>query len=144
MRVMLVGVVLSAGIAVGDAMAAEPSLVVNVATQDSEGQVHCHLFRGDDGFPMKFKKAMKHAKSSVKDKKAKCSFSDLPAGQYAVVAFHDANSDGELDTNFIGMPKEGVGVSNNTKGSMGPPDYDDARFDFGGTLKTLSIQLRYR
>lgn len=144
MRVMLVGVVLSAGIAVGDASAAESSLVVNVATRDSQGQVHCHLFRSDDGFPMKFKKALKHAKSSVKDKKATCAFSELSAGQYAVVAFHDANSDGELDTNFIGMPKEGVGVSNNAKGRMGPPDYDDARFDFSGASKTLSIQLRYR
>jgi len=33
---------------------------------------------------------------------------------------HDENSNGKMDTNFIGMPREGVGASNNAKGHMGP------------------------
>jgi hypothetical protein len=42
------------------------------------------------------------------------------------------NSNGKLDRNFMGSPKEGVGASNDAKGSFGPPKFADARFTFKG------------
>lgn len=59
-------------------------------------------------------------------------FRDLPAGKYAVAAFHDANGDGELNANFVGMPTEGYGFSNDARGFMGPPSFDDAAFSLDG------------
>ncbi len=53
----------------------------------------------------------------------------LPPGQYAMSIFHDVNGNGELDTNFIGMPKEPIAMSNNAKAKFGPPKYEDAVFD---------------
>ena len=52
----------------------------------------------------------------------------LPLGSYAFSIFYDANGNGELDTNFIGMPKEPIALSNNAKARFGPPKYEDAAF----------------
>ena len=49
---------------------------------------------------------------------SECQFScgGLSSGSYAFIVFHDENFNGELDTNILGMPIEGVGNSNNHKG----------------------------
>ena len=55
----------------------------------------------------------------------------LPLGQYAISIFFDVNNNGELDTNFIGIPKEPVALSNNARPKFGPPKYKDAVFSVG-------------
>jgi len=52
----------------------------------------------------------------------------LPPGEYALSVFYDEDGDGEMDTNFIGMPKEPIAMSNNAVAKFGPPSYDDAVF----------------
>lgn len=52
----------------------------------------------------------------------------LPAGEYALSVFQDVNDDGKLERNFIGMPKEPAGLSNNLRPKFGPPKYKDAAF----------------
>ena len=37
---------------------------------------------------------------------------NVPDGEYLVMLVHDINNNGKLDTTFIGMPKEPVGLSN--------------------------------
>ena len=66
----------------------------------------------------------------------------LPPGEYALTAFHDANGNGELDTNFIGIPKEPVAMSNNARPRFGPPRYRDARFTLGRELLVQRITLK--
>ena len=53
----------------------------------------------------------------------------LPPGRYAVSAFHDANSDGILNRNLVGMPAEGRGFSRRARTRFGPPSFDDAAFE---------------
>jgi uncharacterized protein (DUF2141 family) len=67
-------------------------------------------------------------------------FSNLARGRYSISAFCDLNSDGELNTNFIGIPIEPVGFSNNAKGSFGPPSFADSSFEFY-KKKTVYIDL---
>ena len=68
-------------------------------------------------------------------------FGDLPAGDYAVKAFHDVDGDGEMDTNPFGMPTEPYAFSNNAVGNMGPARWDRARFAVSGeTTQTISIR----
>lgn len=55
---------------------------------------------------------------------------ELDFGEYAIQVYHDLDSNDEMKTNWIGIPKEPVGTSNNAKGSMGPPKYKDAKFVF--------------
>ena len=65
---------------------------------------------------------------------------NLPAsGDYAVTVFHDKNSNGRLNTNFIGMPTEGVGVSGNPGGM---PRYSRSQVTLTNG-SAISITMRY-
>ena len=66
----------------------------------------------------------------------------LPLGDYALSVFYDQDGDGKLKTNFIGMPKEPIALSNNAVAKFGPPEYDDAVFSLGAQplIQNLSIK----
>jgi len=66
----------------------------------------------------------------------------LPLGNYALSVFYDQDGDGELKTNFIGMPKEPIALSNNAVAKFGPPKYSDAVFSLGAQpiIQSLSIK----
>ncbi len=66
---------------------------------------------------------------------------DLPPGHYAVSVYLDENQNGKLDLNFIGIPKEPVGASNNPEPGLGPPRFKDCTFDMGNADRTLQIKL---
>ena len=68
-------------------------------------------------------------------------FENLPAGDYAVKAFHDVNGDGQMNTNPFGMPTEPYAFSNNAVGNMGPARWDRAHFAVSGET-TQSINIR--
>lgn len=65
----------------------------------------------------------------------------LPPGDYALSVFYDVNNNGELDTNFIGIPKEPVALSNNARPRFGPPKYKDAVFSLGAEPLTQRISM---
>lgn len=67
----------------------------------------------------------------------------LPAGEYAAFAYHDENSDHNINTNLIGIPKEGYGASQKAKNRFGPPKYADARFIISASdTESTSIQVQ--
>lgn len=55
-------------------------------------------------------------------------FNDVPVGEYAIICFHDANSNNRMDFEPNGMPLEDYGASNNKLSRVGPPLFDDAKF----------------
>ena len=65
---------------------------------------------------------------------------ELPPGTYAIGIFHDANLNNQLDNYFFGVPREQYGFSNNARGFMGPPSFDDAAFSVEGKTE-ISIGL---
>jgi uncharacterized protein (DUF2141 family) len=67
---------------------------------------------------------------------------DLPFGKYALSIFHDKNDNDELDSNWMGIPKEPYGFSNNAKGSFGPPSYEKVVFDFEKDQQTHSVRVK--
>jgi uncharacterized protein (DUF2141 family) len=111
--------------------------------RSDKGQVFCALYSSPDGFPKKSEKATAHFKSAISDKQAVCEFSGIAPGTYAVSVFHDENSNGKLDTNLMGIPREGVGASNGAKGHFGPPKFDDAAFHFSGGQLDLKVTVNY-
>ena len=62
---------------------------------------------------------------------------EIPAGIYAIGYYIDANENQKLDTNFIGVPKEEYGFSNNARGAFGPPSFESASFTLDSYLKLL-------
>ncbi len=67
---------------------------------------------------------------------------DLAPGTYAFVAFADENSNGKLDTNFLGIPSERYGFSNNVMGLFGPPDFSAASLQLTDEKTRIAIRLR--
>ena len=65
----------------------------------------------------------------------------VPPGDYAVHVYHDLDANGKMKTNFIGIPKEPTGVSNDAKGKMGPPKFKDAVLSVGTEPTTIPINL---
>lgn len=61
---------------------------------------------------------------------------EIPPGTYAIKLHIDENENGKLDTNFIGIPKEQYGISNNALFL----DFDAASFDID-TIKKVLIDL---
>lgn len=70
-------------------------------------------------------------------------FKNIPDGIYALRFFHDENDNGELDTNFIGIPKEGYGFSNDARGIAGPPSFKAASFTVEGKNTLISAKVSY-
>ena len=67
-------------------------------------------------------------------------FANLPAGDYAIKVFQDADDDGELDFGIMG-PSEAYGFSNGARATFGPPAWEAARFHFAGGQETIRIEM---
>ena len=71
------------------------------------------------------------------------SIPNLEVGRYAIAVYHDENKNQKLDKNFVGIPKEGYGFSNNAVGKLGPPKFSETSFSLDTNLKKLSIRMNY-
>jgi uncharacterized protein (DUF2141 family) len=65
----------------------------------------------------------------------------LEYGEYAVRVFHDENRNGKIDTNFLGIPDEDYGYSNDASGWFGPPSWENAKFIFNKPEMTIEIEV---
>lgn len=104
------------------------------------GTVRCALFTSSQRY---LKKSKFGAKAKVNKGQATCRFVDVPPATYAMATFHDANNNGKLDTNWMGIPSEGVCASNSAKGSFGPPKWKDAKFVYRGGSMQQRVRINY-
>jgi uncharacterized protein (DUF2141 family) len=74
---------------------------------------------------------------------AKAVFEKVPEGIYGVSVVHDENKSGQIDMDPGGMPLEGYGFSNNPAKQMGPPPFDEFKFELKQPEKSLDISLIY-
>lgn len=120
-------------------LAQNSNLTISVSNlKDDTGILIAELYNSKENF---LKKVYKTSSSVIKSNAALVHFAGLPAGEYTVLVYHDRNSNGKLDKYFIGMPKEPVACSNNAKGFMGPPKYEDAKFNVGSVDSKISIKM---
>lgn len=112
--------------------------------KNSKGTVACALFEAPAGFPSEYlRSATNIMVIKIKKSQARCDFEDIPKGVYALAVIHDENMNGKLDTNALGIPKEGYGFSNNAKGVIGAPSFSAASFPHDGGDLELTISLHY-
>lgn len=90
--------------------------------ENSKGQIIVDFRDGNN-------KELKAHFGKIVDKQCIITINDLKPERYLFKYFHDENNNKKLDTNFIGIPKEGYGFSNNAKGNFGPPDYKKTIFE---------------
>ena len=134
------------GVASQLALAEELTGIVTVeisGLQDTQGNVYIAVYDSDDtwlGDEVVLRKKVTIA--DALDGELVRTELQLPLGEYALSVFYDRDDDGELDTNFIGIPKEPVALSNNATASFGPPSYEDAVFMLGAQPIIQSIIMR--
>lgn len=118
------------------------TIILNVTQiqTDKGGEISAGIFVREN-FP-KVGKQLVGQEKSVTGKSMQLIFENVPVGEYGVVAFQDIDKNKDLKTNFVGLPKEPIGFSNDAKIKFGPPDFDDAKVkvEAGKTL-TLTIIL---
>jgi uncharacterized protein (DUF2141 family) len=120
------------------------SIHVDVADLRSDrGHVVCFLYNSDVGFPKDQSVSIAKMNGVISGGRSSCDFVSVPAGTYAISVYHDENDNGRLDANFLGIPKEGVGASNDAKAHFGPPKFKDAKFFVEGNPQTLVIHIHY-
>ncbi|MDH3709362.1 MAG: DUF2141 domain-containing protein [Cyclobacteriaceae bacterium] len=114
-------------------------LLLNVENIDSKsGQLIISLFSNADDF---LKKPVYEKFVSV-DQAAYMTIelTDVPEGDYALCVVHDENGNGNIDTNFLKIPKEAYGFSHNPNSKFGPPKFHKAKFSFRENLE-LTVLL---
>lgn len=117
-------------------------LIVRVkGLRNNSGDVKIGLFNNRESFEGKSEK-LKGAILPIREGMAIWEIDSLPFGEYAIKLFHDEDGDDKLDRNFIGLPKEQYGFSNNAKGRFGPPKYEKAKFLFRQDEMVVEIDLK--
>ncbi len=112
--------------------------------RNATGMMACALLNATDGFPDVQAKSFQYVYVSINSGVASCEFKDVAAGTYAVSVFHDENDNKKLDKNFVGIPLEGYGVSNNIRHMMSAPEFKESSFQVNGEVdKNIKIRMGY-
>ncbi len=113
-----------------------------VGLQSNRGSVIMTLYNSDAGYPTDESKAIRKCSIPIQNRVAVTTFQNLPRGNYAVACYHDEDGNGKLNTNFLGIPTEGLGASNDAKGFFGPPKFKDAKFQVISDT-SITVHIRY-
>ena len=137
-----------ASVAIGGARADEPSqetAVLRVRVDDlrnDRGQLRVGVFDSAKGFPKRREGAVVW-RSVAADAEERVVEVALPPGRYAVVVLHDEDADKKLDANWLGVPTEGYGVTNNPKPRLRAATFKEAAFDLAAEGAELTVSIQY-
>ena len=120
---------------------AQNSIQVKVTgIREASGNILIALFNNEGDF---LKKAVQSRSIKASDTTVIYVFDNLAAGDYAISIIHDENSNGELDKNYLGIPREGFAFGNNSMGTFGPPSFEKARVTVGVKKVVQEVSVKY-
>ena len=131
------------GFALGTTTTRAATLVVKVeAVSPKGGNVRVALYdlqsyEGHEGSPIADRVVPAMAPETI------VQFEELPAGTYAIKMFQDINRNGEFDMNWIGLPAEPFGFSNDARPLFDQPSFDRTKFTVGNGRRTITIHLQH-
>lgn len=137
--VLAAGLVPQASVAASGEDHAQVSIAVK-GLRNKKGYVHVCMTDKANRFPDKctgFRKTVAARSNLV------LTFSDVPAGRYAIALVHDENGNGKMDMTMGIMPREGFGFSRDPALIKGPPRFSSAAFDVGHNNVRQTINIRY-
>lgn len=122
-------------------LAAQANLEVTIRNiREAKGVIRIALFTNEEDF---LKKVELRKVVKAEGKEITVIFENLNPGDYAVSAIHDENENGELDSNIVGIPKEGFAFGNNAMGTFGPPSFDKAKVTLEKNDEKQIVDLKY-
>lgn len=115
-----------------------PSLEVNISNITSnKGTIQVGLYKSKENFLQKTYKSMQVTADKTG---VQVVFEDIEPGEYAISLYHDEDDNQKLNT-FFRIPTEPYGISNNAKGSFGPPKWENAKFTIDKESVIQNIKL---
>ena len=115
--------------------------LVVAGLRSNNGQVRVGLYNTKESYHSRGKlPALLRAKLKIDHNKAVYTFEDIPYGEYTIKLYHDENGNDKLDKNFLGIPKEPYGFSNNARG-LGLPSYKKAKFTIASKEMSMEINM---
>jgi uncharacterized protein (DUF2141 family) len=97
--------------------------------ENAEGAAGIAVWNGAQGFPEGIEHAVATTYATIENGRASARFDDLAPGTWAITVYHDRNDNKRFDKNWMGMPKEAWGVSNNVRPRLRAPRFDEARLE---------------
>lgn len=126
-------------------MASAAELTVTVTNiQKNEGSLYIRIYDTSSKWLSQEKDGPRAtqviALGELKDAKDITKTFELPEGTYAATVIHDANNNGMLDKNWMGIPTEATGETGNGEEKNGPPAFADCAFEIiGSTQKSIKL-----
>ena len=145
MQRFLVGLILLSNLVVSSQADAASSSTLTVTISglgNQQGQVCFSLFSGRQGFPSDGTYAVQASCISATNTPVVVTFQHLNVGSYAVAVFHDTNGDGILNRNWLGIPTEAFGFSQNPTILTSAPRFGDSAVLVAGSQTAIQIRLQ--
>lgn len=109
---------------------------------NTNGELSIGLYnKNDDTFGDR-KNSLKGIDLKIDGKRMFYTFKNIPNGTYAIAVLHDENKNKKLDTNFLGIPSEGYGFSNNLRPMLRGVNFEEAKFNVNGDVH-ITINMGY-
>ncbi len=95
--------------------------------------VNVKKFKNNDGLAYvmlqdQTQKSLQQQWIKIEENETQAIFKNLKSGKYAVRSYHDENNNKKMDTDFLGIPKESWGCSNNVRPPLSAPKFEDMIF----------------
>lgn len=107
--------------------------------ESDEGQAIVTIFDSEKGW---LKEPVKRLYQKIESNKCLVEIDSLKFGTYGVTVIHDDNFNSEMDTNFLGIPSEDYGFSNDAEPSFGPAKWKDAKFEINNQQTKIKIKIQ--
>ena len=123
-------------------------LIINLSDQKKAGTLMLAMYNNAEAFEgsvVKEKRSeigvFKGLELYLEPKDSTQLSTEIPDGEYAIAFFIDANGNKKLDKNFLGIPKEQFGFSNNAMGTLSAPSFEQAKFRVAGnTIQNIKLK----
>jgi|GEM_PF-176622 len=123
--------------------AAAVKLTIQVTDLRSrDGQLIFGVFKTKAGFPSDESKSVNWQVTQI-DTDTIVFVAQLPPGEYGASVLHDENNSNTMDTNLLGIPKEGYGVTNNPKPRFRSATFKESIFTLPAEGAELTISMQY-
>ena len=124
------------------------TLIVNIESNYDKGLALIGIYDKEEHYgkakvnkKLNSEKVLTGAVTKITNNKAQIIF-DIPFGSYALSGFQDFDNNGVMSGNFLGIPKEPFGFSNDVRGKFGPPKWNDAVFIFNTSNQEVTLKLK--
>jgi len=113
--------------------------VLVTGIRSDEGKLRFALYRTKEAFT---DDPMLGAAEDIEERRAEWHLKDIEPGPYAVAVYHDENNDNKFNMNFLRIPTEDYGFSNNVRARLGPPGWKRVVFEVNSGTNLHHIRLK--